>query len=120
MLTHPTAPPPEKSDKNAKDTGAKEDKAVECPRCHAVFPESQLITPAPPLEFPRLLYKLVAKPKPPSPDEPEEELQTRIANNEEELKKDESEGWQKDVPQPKKDDKSGPKQEPKHEEPKKK
>ena len=104
MLSHstPVAPPvsDKSADKSTKDT-APPDKAVQCPKCLAVFPESQLLTPAPPAEYPKMLYKLVPKPKPPSPDEPEEELQTVVVQNEEEQKKDESEGWQKDVPQPK-------------------
>lgn len=80
---------------------AKVDKLVKCPRCEAIFHESELITPRHD-EYPRIVFK--PKPKEDPKDkaaEPEPEPDTKVVNTEDELKKAESEGWSKDPPKPK-------------------
>ena len=66
-----------------------------CPTCGQVLPPLQI------QEFPKAMYKLVPKPSPTKPWEEEEQLQTVIVQNPDEEKKETSEGYSKDVPQPK-------------------
>lgn len=79
----------------------KVDKLVQCPRCEAIFHESELITPRHD-EYPRVVFKPHPKEDPKDKAaEPEPPPDTKTVANEEELKKAESEGWSKDPPKPK-------------------
>ena len=54
-----------------------------------------------PQEYPTTVYKLVPKPKPVKPEDETEETVFRIVNNEDEMKKAESDGYSKEIPKPK-------------------
>jgi|AmaraimetP72IA01_FD_contig_51_2371831_length_3363_multi_15_in_0_out_0_4 hypothetical protein len=86
---------------------------AKCPNCGELVLFDELVTYVP-QEFPKLLYKEKPKAAKPKDPEPEPEVETVVVQNADEEKKKESEGWSKDVPQPKAPEHSHKAAEPPH------